>query len=451
VGTRPEVEGGPVDLAADGASVDSVDSGDPGDPGDSGDGAGTVRVMATELAAGPAGCDEMEQQGRRRRLPRWVVAAWPVARVAIGFGLVGVAVWVLSSKGSELSGFTSVFKTIDWWLVPPAFLLEILSYVCFALMQRELLVAGHLRPPFRTLFKLTFGSQALTNSLPAGNALATVYGFRWFRRFGADNTLAIWALAGTLVASLVSLSLVAIIGLAFATEAGASFDLVPVLIGVLAIALAIGSLFVYERPLHWVVSGALRLSVKLTGRPRGDTQEQIGRIMTWMTAVRLSWGQIGRVVTWGTINWLLDCACFALMFKAIHAPIPWGGLLLAYGAGQLAATLPITPGGLGVVEGSLTIALVAFGGAETSTAYAVLLYRLISFWFILGLGWLLIGEMALEVRRGRWGRSAMAAPVEAGPVAYRHHLRRHRHGEDSGGEAVPAVAGGPPPDEEVAP
>jgi hypothetical protein len=140
--------------------------------------------------------------------------------------------------------------------------------------------------------------------------------------------------------------------------------------------------------------------------------------MSWMTAVRLSWGQMGRAVAWGSTNWLLDCACFALMFTAIHAPIPWDGLLLAYGAGQLAATLPITPGGLGVVEGSLTIALVAFGGQVSSTTDAVLLYRLISFWFILVLGWLLIGEMALEVRRGRWRRSAMGAPVEAGPVAY---------------------------------
>jgi hypothetical protein len=351
-------------------------------------------------------------------LPRWVVAAWPAARIAIGFGLIAAAVWVLSSKGSELSGFTSVFSTMNWWVVPPAFLLEILSYACFAMMQRELLLAGHLRPPFWTLFKLTFGSQALTNSLPVGNALATVYGFRWFRRFGADSTLAIWALAGTLIASLVSLSLVAALGLALATNAGASLDLVPVLIGVLAVALAIGSLFVYERPLHVVVTGLLRLSVALTRRPRGDTHEQIGRIMAWMTAVRLSWGQIGRAVAWGSTNWLLDCAAFALMFTAIHAPIPWDGLLLAYGAGQLAATLPITPGGLGVVEGSLTIALVAFGGQVSSTTDAVLLYRLISFWFILVLGWLLIGEMALEVRRGRWRRSAFDAPVEAGPVAY---------------------------------
>jgi hypothetical protein len=277
--------------------------------------------------------------------------------------------------------------------------------------------------------------------------VATVYGFRWFRRFGADNTLAVWALAGTLVAAVVSLSLVAVIGLALATDAGASLDLVPVLIGVFAVAVAVGSLFVYERPLHLAVSGALRLSVAVTGRPRGDTHEQIAQIMAWMTAVRLSWTQIGRVIAFGTTNWLLDCACFAMMFLAIHAPIPWSGLLLAYGAGQLAATLPITPGGLGVVEGSITIALVEFGGPVTSTADAVLLYRFISFWFILVVGWLFIGEMALEVRRGRWRRSAMASAVEAGPVA---HGPRRRHGgrgigRRRSGAAVPAAAGGPGP------
>jgi uncharacterized membrane protein YbhN (UPF0104 family) len=393
----------------------------------------TVEGVASELAEGLAGADERDEKGRTRRLPRWVIAAWPVARIAIGFALVVVAVWVLSSKGSELSGFTGVFKTLNWWWVPPAFAAEIASYWCFALMQRELLRAGHLKPPWWTLFKLTFGSQALTNSLPIGNALATVYGFRWFRRFGADNTLAVWALAGTLVAAMVSLSLVAVIGLGLATSAGASYDLVPVLIGVFAIALAVGSLFVYERPLHWVLSGALRASVAVTGRPRGDSQEQIDRIMKWMTAVRLSWKQSGRIVIYGTANWLLDCACFAMMFPAIHAPVPWKGLLLAYGAGQLAATLPITPGGLGVVEGSITVALVAFGGAEQSTAYAVLLYRIISFWFILVVGWLLIGEMALEVRRGRWPRSAMDSSVEAGPVVYRPDRAGARRAHPAGG------------------
>ncbi|MDA8380050.1 MAG: YbhN family protein [Actinomycetota bacterium] len=73
---------------------------------------------------------------------------------------------------------------------------------------------------------------------------------------------------------------------------------------------------------------------------------------------------------WSLGSWGLDCACLLLSFVAVGAPVPWRGLLLAYGAGQLAATLPITPGGLGVVEGSLTIAIVAYGGGEISTVAA---------------------------------------------------------------------------------
>jgi putative heme transporter len=344
--------------------------------------------------------------------------AWPAVRIIIGFALVGIALWVLSSKTSELEGFGTVFRTFDWWWVPPAIAAEIGSYYCFAAMQFELLKAGHLRAPWNPLLKLTFASQAITNSLPIGNAFASVYGFRWFRRFGADNTLAVWALIGTLVAASMSLSLLAVVGLGVATQEGASLDLVPVLIGTFIVLLGIGSLFVYERPLHAVLSWALRFSVALTGRPRGDTVALIDRAIAWMTAVRLDWSQIGRIITWGTLNWLLDCACFAMMFPALGVPIPWKGLLLAYGAGQLAASLPITPGGLGVVEGSITVALVAFGGAETSTAFAVLLYRLISFWMILVVGWVFIGELALQVRRGRWPRQALSTEVEAGPEAY---------------------------------
>ena len=360
----------------------------------------------------------------RRRLRRLSRRAWPVARIVIGFALVGLTLWALSSKTSELEGFHTAFAHFDWWWVAPAVIVEIASYFCFAAMQFELLKAGHLRAPWTPLVKLSFASQAITNSLPIGNAVASVYGFRWFRRFGADNTLAVWALAGTFVAATVSLSLLAVVGLGVAAQEGASLDLVPVLIGTFLVTLGIGSLFVYERPLHGVLSMAVKVSVAVTGRPRGDTVEIIDRITAWMTAVRLNWTEIGRIITWGVLNWVLDCACFAMMFLALGAPIPWKGLLLAYGAGQLAASLPITPGGLGVVEGSITVALVAFGGPEASTAYAVLLYRLISFWLILVVGWLFIAQLALQVRRGRWNRQAMASEVEAGPEAYENPVAR---------------------------
>jgi uncharacterized protein (TIRG00374 family) len=85
--------------------------------------------------------------------------------------------------------------------------------------------------------------------------------------------------------------------------------------------------------------------------------------------------------------------------------------LLAYGAGQLAANLPVTPGGLGVVEGSITIALSYFGGSTPAAVAAVLLYRLVSFWLELPIGWGTWGLMAWSSRRAR----AAAPEVTPGP------------------------------------
>jgi hypothetical protein len=188
-----------------------------------------------------------------------------------------------------------------------------------------------------------------------------------------------------------------------------------VIIGVLVITVAVGVLFVYERPLVLVVTWAIRASRAVVNRPRGDVQGEIDRIVHWVTVVRLGWREISTIVLWGVGNWIFDCSCFAMMFLAVDSSIPWKGLLLAYGAGQLAASLPVTPGGLGAVEGSITIALVAFGGARVTTVDAVLMYRIISFWLILLIGWALWGVLALGVRRGKWSSQPLAAERDAGP------------------------------------
>jgi len=357
--------------------------------------------------------DGPEPAKRRRSLRATLHWAWPVLRFFFGIGIVLVALWVLSSHRDELSGFSEVFHHLKWWWVPPALLLELASFVCFAGLQYEFLESGGLAAPEGPLLKMTFASQAITNSLPGGSAFSAVYGFRWFRRFGADDTLAAWSLVGTLVATTVSLSLVATAGLALATSEGATLDLIPVIVGVFVITLAIGALFIYERPLAFAVTWGIRSSHKLVGRPRGDVAANIARIVALVTAVHLGRRQVVRILLWGCANWLFDCGCFALMFLAVDSSIPWKGLLLAYGAGQLAATLPFTPGGLGVVEGSITIALVAFGGSQNSTFDAVLMYRVISFWLVLVVGWLLWGQLAYQVRKGRWTRQALQAPVEA--------------------------------------
>jgi hypothetical protein len=124
VGTRPDEPDDPAATAA--TAIVPV--------------AGTSGTSGTASPSAPT-----PGRGLLRRMLR---TAWPATRIVIGFGLVGTALWVLSSRRSELDGFGAIFRTLDWWWVGPAVVAEIGSYLCFAAMQFELLQAGHLRAPW---------------------------------------------------------------------------------------------------------------------------------------------------------------------------------------------------------------------------------------------------------------------------------------------------------------
>ena len=66
-------------------------------------------------------------------------------------------------------------------------------------------------------------------------------------------------------------------------------------------------------------------------------------------------------LVWAAANWLLDAASlWVFLFAFGHAVSPID-LLVAYGLANILAVIPITPGGLGVVEGVLIPTLVGFG------------------------------------------------------------------------------------------
>ena len=69
-------------------------------------------------------------------------------------------------------------------------------------------------------------------------------------------------------------------------------------------------------------------------------------------------------MVWAAANWLLDAASlWVFIFAFGHAVLPID-LLVAYGLANILAVIPITPGGLGVVEGVLIPTLVGFARAE---------------------------------------------------------------------------------------
>jgi putative heme transporter len=107
-----------------------------------------------------------------------------------------------------------------------------------------------------------------------------------------------------------------------------------------------------------------------------------------MASLRITRADKLSAAAFAIANWTFDIACLAWAIKSIGLAVPWSALILAWAAGAGAASFNLTPGGLGVVEPALAAALVAAGLPATKAMAAVLLYRLISFWFVLAAGWL---------------------------------------------------------------
>jgi hypothetical protein len=344
------------------------------------------------------------------------VRFWRPFRVVASFALLGVAIWVLTGKSSELAGAGAFLSQLRWeWLVLAA-VAEFGSYLSISFLERTFLGAGRVRGTIRRLLAIAFAGSAIQSALPVGAAFAGVYQFRQFRFLGADDVLSGWVVLAVGTIAFAALAALAGIGLSLAATLGTTFDLVEAIVGVLFLTLVVVVAWANRAALFRF---ALRLATRLerrfdrpVGQLTGPMAKGLERIRS-VAPTRAEWAQ---AVLAGTCSWLSDCACLAFAFIAVGAQVPWAGLLLAYCGGQLAVNLPITPGGLGVVEGSLTVALVAFGGGEAPTVAAVLLYRLVSFWLPLPAGGGCYLGLLRARRQAKRGAEAVA-PAPSGQAA----------------------------------
>jgi uncharacterized membrane protein YbhN (UPF0104 family) len=209
------------------------------------------------------------------------------------------------------------------------------------------------------------------------------------RRFGASPAVASWciALSGTL--STGALVVIGAVGGILTRNTGSWRGLVAYAMGALVIAFGVRLLAEHpewlDRPVRALLGGVNRVR----RRPPGHGHDRLLGFVTQLREIRVHPANFVIAVVLALLNWLFDALCLWLCCVAVGAgthinPVH---LVIAYCAGMAAASVPIVPGGLGVVDGALVLGLVA-GGLDSSHAVAaVVLYRLISFGFIIGLGW----------------------------------------------------------------
>jgi hypothetical protein len=157
-----------------------------------------------------------------------------------------------------------------------------------------------------------------------------------------------------------------------------------------------------SRPVRRVETDLVAVVRRVPGGPFlvGSVRSLLDRL----DEVHLSPLHWAEVLGLAVLNWLYDAAVLACALLALHVEVPWRGLFVIYGITQIAASFPITPGGLVVVEGSLAALLTAYGVHPQAALATVVLYRIVSFWGVVPIGWAIWVGFDLVQRRGGTNR-----------------------------------------------
>jgi uncharacterized protein (TIRG00374 family) len=306
-----------------------------------------------------------------------------------------------AAESSDVAGSFKVLAHLRWTWLGAGVALEVVSIAAFAAMFRQLLRVGQVRPRRSEMVVAVYAANAMSVTVPlAGPGLAAAYLFRRFTRFGAGAVGAGWTLlAGGVISAVAWVVVVASGGLA----SGHVLAL-AITVPAFALAVAVAATFVVTSRYPRVRQVLENFLVKALARG--------ARLMRWpATDPKLAlraWGQrFGArrlpVSNWvgalgaSLINWSTDASVLIVVIIAVGARVPWHDLLLVYAAGVGAQGLSLTPGGLGITEGAISLALVASGMNVRQAVAAAVLYRLISFWFNAALGWLIL--LSLQARR----------------------------------------------------
>jgi uncharacterized membrane protein YbhN (UPF0104 family) len=311
---------------------------------------------------------------RRRLLVRVLLAVAVVAVVYLGLGpkLVDVdQVWATLRAMTWLELVTLVVAAV-WNLV--SYLLPQLAAMP-GLSLRQAVLESH-------------ASTAVGNLMPVGQAVGLGVTYRFYTSYGfGGRPIALSLLVQGVWNNFVKLGMpIVALGLLVASGDAAGELALPAVVGLVVFVLALtGFAFGLSGEQRAARLGGalanaaawLRRLIRRPGRPDWDRGAVAFRAQA-VTLLRDRWH-------WLTLTTLAShLSLFLVLLLALRhvgvseSEVSWAEALAAFALVRLLSAVPITPGGLGVVELGLAAALVLAGGDNAQVVAAVLVFRLLT-------------------------------------------------------------------------
>jgi uncharacterized protein (TIRG00374 family) len=331
-----------------------------------------------------------------------------VATVLIFLFVFYVALPLLASHRAEVNSLAH----IHFGYLAIGVLLEIGALAAYTQLTHAVLPSDG--PARFRLFRINMSTLALSHVSPGGTAPGAALGYRLLTQSEVTGSDAGFALGTQGIGSAVVLNVMFWLSLvAFLVTHGfhapashhggqsqSASILVIVAAGVGVILLgAFGGLFCLLTRGQQRASRVVRRIAGRIGFLDADrTTDLVERLAARFAVMTENRSLTRRAVGWAAANWLLDAASlwvFVAAFSHFISPID---LLMAYGLANILAAIPITPGGLGVVEFVLVSMITGFGPTAGEALSGVLAYRAVNFWLPIPFGGLAYASLEFERR-----------------------------------------------------
>lgn len=323
---------------------------------------------------------------RQGRIPgRGAVSLWRVVQSVAAIALVGVIFFYFLPRLVDLGEVWAAISAMTW--------LELLTLGALAVGNNATywLVEVSARPglSYRQAMKITQTSTAISNTLPGGaafgaglqTAMYVSYGFLPKDIAISMALTGLWNTFVKLAMPIVALALLVLGGSVGGALVASSLIGVLVLVGaILTFAVILrserGALGVGRR-----IGSLLSLVSPLTRRsPHADWGAAAADFRRrTIDLLRIRWPHLTAAAILSHVTLYIVLLLTLRHVGVSNSAVSWQEALAAFAFVRLLSALPITPGGLGVVELGLTASLVAAGGEEARVVAAVLVYRLLTF------------------------------------------------------------------------
>jgi uncharacterized protein (TIRG00374 family) len=332
-----------------------------------------------KVTAPPTIAANKPASSNRKRPSRFRVPGW--LRVTGSIVILGLTIWflVIPQFNDAKDALTSL-ATVALPLVLLALVLELSSLASYSALTRTILAKK--LPRYFTLLRIDLADVGLNHVVPGGGVTSGAVRLRLFKLVGIGSARAFTTATIEITGSNLVLGAVFAVGVAISISSFAGNSLyVTAAIAVLTL-LAASAVAVWflvqqtDRAVRWV-----RALVRHLPFIKEQAAEAFVRAMALQ--IRDLGKDRRRVLTsvgFALGNWVLDASALWVVFAAFGQLLGPGAILTVYGLGSILAQLPLTPGGLGIVEGVMVPAFIAFGVPPSIAVIGVIGWRLLEFW-----------------------------------------------------------------------